>query len=269
MRLQELLFAATLAPAALVLADVKFTSPAAGANVAPGSIAVAWEDSGDSPSIDDLSSYTLQLMVGGNSDDDSMPVISIGDAQGDFSTGSKVTGTVPVTQAGSVKNGYFLKIISTAKEGGTVINYSKRFSLTGMTGTTPQKYVTAAAAVSGTDGPETVNQVANNAQANPAAGGAGAVAAAGAYTVPYGLQSGLTKYAPMQVVPPTKITLQSFKPLYPTSKYSVATTWVPKPTILTTLTESQTFSVSSIENTAAAQSQPTGDMAKFLARWKD
>ena len=118
----------------------------------------------------------------------------------------------------------------------------------GMTGTTDPAYVTAAAAVSGTDGPETVNQLANNAQANPA-GGAGAVAAAGAYTVPYALQSGLTKYAPMQSVPPTKITLQTLKPMYSTSKYSIATTWVAKPTILTTLTESQTFSVTSIENT--------------------
>lgn len=66
MRLQELLFVATLAPA--VFADVKFTSPAAGANVAPGTISIAWEDSSASPSIDDLSSYTLQLMVGGNED---------------------------------------------------------------------------------------------------------------------------------------------------------------------------------------------------------
>lgn len=72
MRLQELLFVATLAPA--VLADVKFTTPAAGANVVPGSISVAWTDSGDSPSIDDLSSYTLQLMVGGNTDDDAVRI---------------------------------------------------------------------------------------------------------------------------------------------------------------------------------------------------
>ncbi|KAK4499472.1 hypothetical protein PRZ48_009987 [Zasmidium cellare] len=263
MRLQELLFAATLAPA-VVDAAVKFTTPAAGANVDPTAISVAWEDDSESPSIDELTSYTLQLMVGGNDDSDMTPVISIGAAQGQFSTGNKASGTVPATQEAAVKNGFFMKMIATAKEGGTIIFYSDRFNIPTMTGTTETQYVKAAAAVSGTSGPETVNQLANNAQANPAAGGA--VAAAGAYTVPYALQSGLTKYAPMQSVPPTKITLQTFKPMYSTSKYSIATTWVAKPTILTTLTESQTFSVSSIENTAAAQAQPTGDMAKFLAR---
>lgn len=121
----------------------------------------------------------------------------------------------------------------------------------GMTGTTPTEYATAAAAVSGTGGPETVNQVANAAPAaNPDAAAVGGV---GAYTVPYALQSGLTKYAPMQSVPPTKITLKNFTPLYSTSKYTVATTWLAKPTILTTLTESQTFSVSSMENTVSVE----------------
>lgn len=77
MRLQELLFlVATLAPAA-VLADVKFTTPAAGSNVDVGTISVAWTDSGDSPSIDDLSSYTLQLMVGGNEDSDAVCILRV------------------------------------------------------------------------------------------------------------------------------------------------------------------------------------------------
>lgn len=146
----------------------------------------------------------------------------------------------------------YLKMISTAKEGGTVINYSSRFNMPTMTGTTPSQFAAAAAAISGTDGPDTVNNVANAAAPAPAAGAAGTVAAAGAFTVPYGLQSGLTKYAPMQSVPPTKITKKNFTPLYPTSKYTVATTWLAKPTILTTLTESQTFSVSSMENTVRA-----------------
>ena len=46
----------------------------------------------------------------------------------------------------------------------------------------------------------------------------------------------------MQGVPPTKISLKNFTPLFSKSQYTVATTWMPKPTVLTTLTESQTFS---------------------------
>ncbi|KAK4981879.1 hypothetical protein LTR28_002912 [Elasticomyces elasticus] len=84
-----------------------------------------------------------------------------------------------------------------------------------------------------------------------------------------GNNAGLTRYAPMQPVPPTKITAKSPTPLYPTSAYVIATTWLPIPTIVKTVTASQTFNVKSMENTAAPAAMPSNDMAKFLARWKD
>ena|SRR5438067_1595354 len=93
----------------------------------------------------------------------------------------------------------FLKIQSVAAAGGTVINYSDRFTLTGMTGIFPPDVVTANAAVKGTAGPPTVNQVAG---ANPGAAPSGT----GPFAIPYTMQTGLTKYAPMQPLPPTKIT---------------------------------------------------------------
>jgi hypothetical protein len=176
----------------------------------------------------------------------------------------------------------YFKMISVAIDGGTITNYSDRFTVTGMTAVTPEVYAKAAAGVDGTDGPETEDNIAN---AAPAAG-AGVAAGAAEYTVPYALQTGLTKYAPMQSVPPTKITLKNFTPLYPTSSYKIATAALPVGTIATTITQSQTFSVAIQENTvrhpaslnprfansfvqAAAQAGPTGDMAKYLARWKD
>lgn len=65
MRLQLLsLLAAFFAPFAF--ADVKFTTPAAGGSVAAGTISVQWTESGVAPSISDLSTYQLFLMVGGN-----------------------------------------------------------------------------------------------------------------------------------------------------------------------------------------------------------
>lgn len=70
MRSSCLFFAVALSPAA-VLAYPKFTTPAGGANLGTGSVTIEWEDSG-SPSIDDLSTYTLQLIVGGNTADDSV-----------------------------------------------------------------------------------------------------------------------------------------------------------------------------------------------------
>lgn len=139
-------------------------------------------------------------------------------------------------------------MISVSEEGGQVINYSDRFTLTGMVGTFPAAVVSGLASVTGTDGPATDNEVSN------AAGGASAAAAGGSYTVAYNLQTGLTKYAPMQPVPPTSITAKSATPLYPTSAYTVATTWMATPKVATTLTLSQTFSVSSVENTVRLNS---------------
>ena len=116
--------------------------------------------------------------------------------------------------------------------------------MTGAFAAAVQAGVTANAGA--TEGPATENQISNNAGA---AAGAGAGAAGGSFTVPYQLQTGLTKYAPMQPVPPTKITAKSYTPLHPTSAFQIAKTYLALPTIVTTMTASQTFSASSVENT--------------------
>ena len=112
-----------------------------------------------------------------------------------------------------------------------------------MTGSTTAAIRNAVQALGGsTAGPPTVNDVAGAAPAAPAP-------AAGDFGIPYNQQEGLTRFAPMQKVPPTKITQKKATPLFPTSAYNIARTWLPRPSIVTTLTESQTFSVASHENT--------------------
>lgn len=127
-----------------------------------------------------------------------------------------------------------------AAAGGTVTNYSDRFTLTGMTGTFPPNVEAAIKSNTGTGGPATENNVKDSANnANGAAGGQG---------TPYSLQTGLTKYAPMQRKPGTKITLKSASMQYPTSAYVIAKSPLPVPSQVTTITASVTYSVSSIEN---------------------
>jgi hypothetical protein len=82
MRVQQLLSIAALAPSIFVLADVKFTSPKAGADVTAGSFTVTWEDGSTSPSIDTLTTYTLQLMVGGNEAGNAVGTLSQGARHG-------------------------------------------------------------------------------------------------------------------------------------------------------------------------------------------
>ena len=143
---------------------------------------------------------------------------------------------------------------STAKEGGTVINYSERFTITGMTGTTTAAIQKAVTALGGsTAGPPTVNDVAaggNNVAPAPAPADTPA-AGAGVWGIPYGQQTGLTKYAPMQGVPPTQITQKSPTPKYPTSAFTVASAFLPPASIVTTLTEAQTFIAKSHANTVS------------------
>lgn len=155
-------------------------------------------------------------------------------------------------------------MISTAKDGGTVTNYSGRFTITGMTGTTAAVYVKQVNALGGsTAGPATIDDVTPN--ADTPAGGKGkhtttpaAAAPAGAatpaedaaeFSIPYNLQTGLARYAPMQPVPPTQITANNPTPLFPTSAFNIAQTKLPPASILTTYTQAQTFSVQSIQNT--------------------
>lgn len=136
-------------------------------------------------------------------------------------------------------------MIAVAKTGGQLIAYSDRFSYSGMTGKNILNPVVKAAAVAVTDtkGPAAEDNTAAD-QTTSTSTDNGDV-----YNVEYTMQTGLTRYAPMQPVPPTKVTATNTKPLYPTSSVPIAKTKLPIPSIQTTLTATQTYSVSSIENT--------------------
>jgi hypothetical protein len=132
------------------------------------------------------------------------------------------------------------------KTGGQLVTYSDRFSFTGMTGKNILSDAIKAAVtdIDTTTGPPTVDTTTdgtNPAEPDPVDGDV--------YQVDYVMQTGLTRYAPMQPVPPTKIIATNTKPLYPTSSVKIAKTKLPIPSQLTTLTQSQTFSVKSMENT--------------------
>ncbi|KAI9692933.1 MAG: hypothetical protein M1822_004928 [Bathelium mastoideum] len=199
-------------------------------------------------------------MAGGNDDSNSIPIVSPSTPQ-TFQGGNTAAIQVPATSGASTPaNAYYIKIVAAASQGGQIVNYSDRFTISGMTGSFPPAI--AKAIPGGTAGPTNQDQVSNN--ANPAAGADGSV-------TPYAEQTGLTKYAPMVGLPPTKISApKNPTPLNPTSAFTIAKTALPIPTSpMTTITASNTFSVSSIENTAAPAAAPSDDMAKFLNRWKD
>ncbi|KAJ5668831.1 hypothetical protein N7462_009901 [Penicillium macrosclerotiorum] len=88
------------------------------------------------------------------------------------------------------------------------------------------------------------------------------------HTIPYGEQTGLTKYAPMPKRAGTTIADRSPTPQYPPFPFSIATTYLPAPTVEYTDTAYLTWTTHSIENTAAPAAAPTLDkrMQQFLER---
>lgn len=133
----------------------------------------------------------------------------------------------------------FLKIISPVP-GGTVTNYSPRFSLTGMTGKFPENVVAGIKKVSGTEGPPTEK---------PGEAAPGADVPSASYAIPFASQSGQIFYAPMQKRPGTKITAKTISPAYPTSSVTIAKKVLPPPVPTTTITASMTMSTDSHAHT--------------------
>jgi hypothetical protein len=147
---------------------------------------------------------------------------------------------------GNTKNAYFLKFVSAAT-GGTVINYSDRFTISGMTGTFSAAVQAGLEDVSGTSGPADENNIAT--AAPPAAT---ATIGADAYDTPWTLQSGSIRYAPMAPIAPTKITAKNASPQHPTSAYTVFKKLAGSPNAIQTITNPATFEAQSREATVKA-----------------
>lgn len=114
-----------------------------------------------------------------------------------------------------------------------------------MTGAFPANVKSAIADLgTTTSGPSAQQQV-----IAPDPAGDGATAVAGQFAIPYNMQPGLTRYAPMAPQPGTKITAKTGAPaLHTTSNVPVATHYLPIASISTTVTQSKPATVSSVEN---------------------
>jgi hypothetical protein len=165
---------------------------------------------------------------------------------GKFTEGNSVTGTITQGLGADVENAYFLKMISAAT-GGSVINFSDRFTISGMDGVFPPVVTAGLKTVSGTAAPPTENDI--QAVQQPAAGAGTAAIAPGDYAVAYTLQTGPIRYAPMPPMAVTKISAKGQSRQWPTSAYTVYPGPAGSPNAITTNTLAQTFSASSIENT--------------------
>jgi len=151
-------------------------------------------------------------------------------------------------------------MIGTLSDGSTLLSYSSRFSLTGMTGSFyPAVY----------QGVSYLGVVANGPGPTQLPPGAPLSAALDPWDVPLAEQTGPIIYAPMQVLPGTSISVATHTPRWASSKWSVATTRMRPNTLqAVTMTQGITWSFLQKVNEEEVASRPD-DMEKYLNRWKD
>ncbi|MCJ1447461.1 MAG: hypothetical protein MMC23_007972 [Stictis urceolatum] len=245
------------------ISAIEITNPDSGGSISVSGTSLSVQYSGASA---DTATLIVTLMVGGDTED-TAGVLGAGTLNQPPASGTlKITG---VAQGPPDKNAYFFKIQSSSAAGGQSITFSDRFSVKGMNGAFPAAGTTSASEVEAA-----YKKVSGNIKAVPDDTDAVAPPAAGAAATgnapAYSLQTdGTTKMAPMQPRPGTSITKKETTPLYPTTAYKLATTALSTPKFKITQTVSNPSKVKSRPNTGKAVAEPTDDMAKFLARWRD
>ncbi|KAK2750698.1 hypothetical protein FQN57_002771 [Myotisia sp. PD_48] len=244
--------------AQLAVGSVQFIAPEPQALLQPGpNIEVEWRYTDNSTVQISGSEYNLYLCAGGNAEGSHERVSIL--TTSNIILANPVWDTVQINpEVGEdYPNAYFFELVIDSASG-SITAYSSRFTLSKMTGSFSEIVRNGIQTVTGPDGPAHRHILQER-----------KLGAGGPHDVPFGQQTGPTRYAPVPKHPPTKITLKSAKPLFPTSSYKLATTFLPTPTIVTTISLVDTPTVAAIENTAAPASQPDDDMAKFLKRWQD
>jgi hypothetical protein len=226
----------------LVAADFSLSSM--GSTISASSstaIPIPFEDDGNSPKFGEISSTKVLLCTGPNTDVNCLATVLTFTPTA--SQKSVNLNLVPYLSLGS--NGpYYFQFYSIVTAGGFTIHYSPRVLLTGMTGT-----------LQATDGGDTSPP---DSQVDVVGTGVDSGVLTKAQ-VPYTAQTGRTRYAPMQMQPPTKVThqLKATRRL-PTSSVSFFSVYMSKPYIVTTVTPSWSYTILQGPNWIPTQSQPTG-----------
>lgn len=242
-------FATLCAFLKLALADVDITAPTSGQSFsASGGLAkvsIKWKDSSDdsddADSLKKVKSYAIVLCTGSNSN------------IGTVTTLTKLLSSDATSYDAQIKdtaapNGqYFIQVYAVFPDDGYSIHYTPRFKLTGMSG--EAKTFTFPADLFSETGAQPSPQ-------EMAAGGGGEVNSK-SFSITYTLQSGKTKYAPMQTQPDTTITATTITRRHPTSAYTPYKSISPSPNALSTITPGWNYKVTSKVNTASIAGYPT------------
>lgn len=221
-----------------VLADVNITAPTKGQAFSgkDGKVSfdVQWTDNGAPPSYDDVDYISITLNQGPNNH-----ISNVGYLQKNMhpsqikKDGDTYSVSVEIDAATYADGQYFLQVYTAVKgdSGGNTINYSPRFVLKDM------KAAKASFTYSGsTQPPDATNNI------KPLA---------------YTKQTGITRTAPMQMQPGTKVTATTWSRKFPTSAVSYFPTLSPTPHWETTLTPGWSYKITSHLNHNTPRKDPS------------
>jgi len=124
---------------------IKFVTPGPGATYPAGPFTVTWADAGGDVSLADLATYNLYLIVGGNSPGNFQVLMTLNTQPNAPIQDLSLAATIPSNIGQSIQNGFYLQMVSNTTTGNQTINYSNRFTLIELTGTTDSQYVQGAA----------------------------------------------------------------------------------------------------------------------------
>lgn len=237
---------------ARVLADVSISKPVKGqsydASGGAVTVSVAWnDDTTDSDSASSLSKvtkYAIVLCTGPNAQ------ISVVKSLTTSLSSSSTLYDASIDPSVGPNGEYFIQVYATyGTGGGYTIHYTNRFQLTGMSGSgTTFTFTPAYFSVTG-DAP--TPQV--------AVGGTGTTASidSRSFTVPYTLQTGQTRFAPMQTQPGSSVSYTMYSTRHAPSSYTPYTSLSPSPNVYSTITPGWSYTVASTFNSASVAAYPT------------
>lgn len=220
-----------------VLSQIVLTRPLAGATfeAVDGQIAIpiSWQDDGQTPTDDNIKSYTFVLCTGANDAIYGLQKIATIPA-----SDLKINAYTPIFDADLGADGlYYVQVYTLLESGGDMVRYTERVLLSGMTGT--MEATGSGASPYG----ETNDEAAQDTSAS--------------FSIPYTEQTGKTRYAPMQMQPNSQITVSSWSRRFPTSSVTYYSTFLKEPNVLSTITPGWSYTMSSLVNFATPAPFPS------------
>lgn len=206
----------------VVVCDLAILSPKPNEVFSPSggavSIDIIWMDNQALPPVSDVKEYTIKLCTGPNDKINCFSTLAEAVPSSDVVfTSDHYTYSVSIGSSLVGDGQYFLQIYADVRDKTIIgtIHYTPRFILTSMTGVTTYTYSTTL------EPPAQTNYIQGADAGNN-------LDTSASFTVPYTLQTGKTRFAPMQMQPNTKVTGTAWSRRFPTSAvtfYSVFRPW--------------------------------------------